>query len=567
MRFNQTVFFAMKRFFVACSSYLNSRHRAWEKFRELYTLEFSEYGDIHSVWSDYNNDSCVVSIVFLDDLLDDQTSAELQTSLSDCCEYLIDNVTRRCQKSGELFIFAYSFSDAFDPIRSAKRRSKKLREKIKLAEALETLCSRYAFLYVLDIDACFEPIGTERAFDSRNWYFARSRLSNFGMEQLVSSIRKIATRYQDPPHKVLVLDCDNTLWGGVVGEEGITGIQLGTDGLGKAFFDFQKAIRCLKDEGVLLALSSKNNIEDVWEVFDKHDSMLLKRKDLVAAKVDWNEKSKNILALSKELDLNVNSFVFWDDSPVEREKASFAIPEMLTVEVPSEVHHWPTLLKTLFEFARFYVTEEDRQKTAQYEARYKFIESKNNATDEDSFLKSIALRGEFIKLNQGNIARAVQLCQKTNQFNLTTKRYTSEQLLAFAANDTDFCVLARLTDRFADYGLVGLVCLREIDRQTLLLENLLLSCRVLGRKFEFWIMDKILALAACRGYKQICAVFVDSGKNLVSKDYLPNCGFLPNGVEMDSSIGLAKNGKNVKVFMRNLEPLKCFDRRIYEGRY
>ncbi len=555
----------MKRLLVACSSYLNSRHRAWVRLREQYSLEFSEYGDIHSIWSDHNKDACVASIVFLEDLLDAKPKAELQTSLSDCCEYVIDNITRRCEKSGELFIFGYSFSDTFDPIRSAKRCSKKLRAKIKFAEALETLCERYKSLYVLDIDACLESLGTERSFDPRNWYFARTRLSNLGMEQLVSSVQKIATRYQDPPHKVLVLDCDNTLWGGVVGEEGLAGIQLGTDGPGKAFFDFQKTIRRLKEEGVLLALSSKNNIEDVWEVFDKHDSMLLKRKDLVAAKVDWSEKSKNIRALSKELDLNVNSFVFWDDNPVEREKARFAIPEMLTVEVPSEIHHWPALLETMFEFARFYVTEEDRQKTAQYEARYKFIESKNNAADEDSFLKSIALKGELIELNQGNIARAVQLCQKTNQFNLTTNRYTSEQLLALAANDKEFCVLARLTDRFADHGLVGLVCLRELDRQTLMLENLLLSCRVLGRKFEFWIMNKILALATRRGYKQICGLFVDSGKNVVSRDYLPGCGFVAVERATGSLEQIAIHNENAQLFLRDLRSLETFDQDIYEN--
>jgi len=555
----------MKKLLVACSSYLNSRHRAWGKAREKYILEFSEYGEIHSIWSEQNKEACAVSIVFLDDLIDGQSKAALPRSISDCCEFLIDNITRRCEKSGELFIFCYSFSITFDPIRSAKRCSPKLKEKIKFTEALESLSDRYKSFYFLDIDACLESLGAERAFDSRNWYFARTRLSNLGMDQLVSSVLKIATRYQHPPHKVLVLDCDNTLWGGVVGEEGLAGIQLGTDGLGKAFVDFQKTIRHLKDEGVLLALSSKNNIEDVWEVFDKHDSMHLKREDLVAAKVDWNEKSKNIAAISKKLDLNVSSFVFWDDDIVEREKAKLAIPEMLTVDVPTDVHRWPALLETMFEFARFYVTDEDRKKTAQYEARSKFIELKNNAADEDYFLKSISLKGELIGLNQGNIARAVQLCQKTNQFNLTSNRYTYEQLWELASYDVEFCMLARLTDRLTDHGLVGLVCLRELDSETLILENLLLSCRVLGRKFEFWIMDKILAMAVRRGYKNIYGLFVDSGKNLVSKSYLRDCGFVAIDRPAESIKNLSIKNENSYVFMRDLRPLESFDRNIYEN--
>lgn len=535
--------------------------------REQYTLEFSEYGDIHSIWSDRNKDACVLSIAFLDDLLDAQPKEESSKLLSDCCQYLIDNLTRRCEKSGELFIFGYSFSDTFDPIRGAKRFSQKWKERIHFAEALETLCERYKSFYVLDIDACLESLGTERAFDVRNWYFARTRLSSTGMERLVNSVTKIANRYQYPPRKVLVLDCDNTLWGGVVGEEGLAGLQLGTDGVGKVFFDFQKTLLRLKDEGVLLALSSKNNIEDVWEVFDRHDSMLLKRKDLVAAKVDWNEKPKNILSLSKELDLNVNSFVFWDDSPIEREKARFAIPEMLTVEVPSEIHHWPALLETMFEFKRFYVTDDDRQKTAQYEARYKFIESKNKAADEDSFLKSITLKGELIELNQSNIARAVQLCQKTNQFNLSTHRYAYEELLELARHNREFCVLARLADRFGDHGLVGLVCLRELDPKTLVLENLLLSCRVLGRKFEFWIMDKIISLAIKRGYQQLCGVFVDSGKNAVSRGFLPACGFVPVERTTESIKQLSIHIENAHLFLRDLRPLDSFDRSIYDNQH
>jgi FkbH-like protein len=555
----------MKKFLVTCSSYVNSRHPTWERMEKQYALEFSEYSDIHSNWSDKRKDACVASIVFLDDLIDARPNVEQSTLLSDACQYLIDNITRRCERSSELFIFCYSFSDAFDSVRSAKQSSKKWKAKIKFAEALENLCERYKSFYMLDIDACLESFGTERAFDKRNWYFARMRLSNLGIGELVSAICKIATRHQNPPRKVLVLDCDNTLWGGVVGEEGLAGIQLGTDGPGKAFFDFQKTIRHLKNEGVLLALSSKNNIDDVWEVFDKHESMLLKREDLVAAKVDWSEKSKNILALAEELDLNVDSFVFWDDNPVEREKARLSIPEMLTVEVPSEIHHWPALLKTMFEFASFYVTEEDRLKTEQYEARYKFIESKNNAKDEDLFLKSIGLKGELIELDHGNIARAVQLCQKTNQFNLTTIRYTADQLLDLAKYDKEFCVLARLTDRFADHGLVGLVCLRELDRHTLLLENLLLSCRVLGRKFEFWIMYKILALSISRGYKQIGGVFVDSGKNIVCRDYLLNCGFLPIEAQTNASIKFLNYGESAKLFIRDLGALESFDKELYES--
>jgi FkbH-like protein len=294
--------------------------------------------------------------------------------------------------------------------------------------------------------------------------------------------------------------------------------------------------------------------------------MLIIRTDLVAAKVDWNEKSQNIRALARDLDLNVNSFVFWDDNPIEREKARLAIPEMLTVDVPNEIHHWPSLLETMFEFSRFHVTDEDRKKTTQYEARYKFIESKSKALDENSFLRSIVLKGELIKLSESNITRAIQLCQKTNQFNLTTRRYSHEELNNLSNDDFEFCMLAKLTDRFSDHGLVGLVCLRELNSQTLLLENLLLSCRVLGRKFEFWIMDQIISLANRRGYTELLGLYLDSGKNTVSKDYLSTCGFLLAESTMERNQELGKlYSDDLQVFTRDLRPLDCFKRELYES--
>jgi FkbH-like protein len=556
----------MNTIFVASTSFLNPRHKSWQQLSDVSHVGFSEYGDLKSIVAEENLEKTVIGVFFHDDIQDSFTGMRCAEENSDYLASLLMLIETRCRKSRSPLVFCYSFFEEYDAVRDAKNISMKQRSKQSFVDSLNRLKEDYDFLFTIDIDKCVMSIGALRAFDQRAWYFAKSRLTNEGLATIIHSVSLILQRYRLAPHKVLVLDCDNTLWGGVVGEDGISGLAIGTDGIGKVFTDFQKVILNLKNEGVLLAISSKNNVEDVWRVFDEHEAMLLKRSDIVAAKIDWNEKSSNILDLARELDLNVSSFVFWDDNPVEREKTRLVVPEMLTVDVPNNVNDWPSLLQNIFEFARYSITEEDKKKTDQYAARQQFIESRNHAVDEGSFLKGLCLEGELLQLAEGNISRAVQLCQKTNQFNLTTRRFFADDLKRFSLEDAEFCMLARLKDRFSDHGIVALYCMRSLDKRTILIENILLSCRVLGRQFEFWIMSKILEIARSRGYTEIFALFADSGKNIVAKEYLTHCGF--ERIEL-RDLPREKLGTSfhddLEVFTRNTDELKHFFADAYEN--
>lgn len=556
----------MNKILVTSTSFLNHRHKSWQQLFLDSEIEFSNYGDLQSIITPCNLQKKVICVFFADDIYDSFTGSRSDEDISTYLENLLLLIEKRCRESSSLFIFCYSFHEEYNPIRDAKKISAKQASRENFTRSLIKLKDQYEFLFTIDIEKCVASIGTLRAFDQRNWYFAKSRLTNEGLSNLIDSVHLIMRRYKIAPHKVLVLDCDNTLWGGVIGEDGIDSIAIGTDGIGKAFADFQKVILRLKNEGILLALSSKNNVDEVWKVFAEHEGMVLQQSDIVIAKINWNEKSHNILNMANELDLNVNSFVFWDDSPIEREKTRLAIPEMLTVEVSDNVHDWPSLLESLFELSRFFTTEEDRNKTAQYEARHKFIESQNQALNEQSFLKTLNLKGELIKLTDGNIARAVQLCQKTNQFNLTTRRFSGEDLKKFNANTPEFCMLARLKDRFSDHGIVALFCLREFDNKTILIENILLSCRVLGRQFEFWIMSRIIDVASSNGYTRILALFIDSGRNTVAKEYLTDCNF--KRIEIDNAMidKLADSYQSgMEVFSRGINNLENFIWDAYES--
>lgn len=549
---------------VACSSFLNPMHKSWQIIRQVHHLEFADYGDIQSIASERHIDKKVVAVFFADDQTDTFNGSITQQGDIDYYNYLLSLIESRCTNSKSQFIFCFSFYENFDPVRTAKNQSAKQLNKEHFVRKLYQLRSMFSCLFTIDLDECFGFIGTQRAYDLRNWYFAKSRLSNEGLTCLVNSLHQVFSRQIKAAHKVLVLDCDNTLWGGVIGEDGLSGLKIGTDGIGKVFIDFQQVILALKNHGVLLTLASKNNQEDVWKVFDEHESMILQRKDIIAAKINWKEKSANIRELASELGLDLNSFVFWDDNPLEREKTRLAIPEILTVDVMDDIHNWPAQLERLFEFSKFFVSEDDKNKTAQYVEREQFIKLKSEVSDELSFLKSLNLNAELLALSSGNIARAVQLCQKTNQFNLTTQRFSAEKLQEFADIDVNFCQLARLVDRFSDHGIVGLFCLRPLTTDILLIENILLSCRILGRQFEFWLMSEIITIARSKGFKEIIGQFIVSGKNTVARDFLTTCGFSRVTLKhLERTDLIAASHENTEFFSRGVNDLENFERGVY----
>ena len=235
------------------------------------------------------------------------------------------------------------------------------------------------------------------------------RLSLLGLKAVDNSIACILNRIYNTNAKVLVLDCDNTLWGGIIGEEGLSKIILGTDGIGKAYIDFQKTILKLQESGIILSLCSKNNEDDVWDVFNNHPAMVLKKNKITNSRINWSEKYLNLIQIAEELSLSLNSLVFWDDDAVERAKIKSKLPEVNVIDVPDEIIHWAKILDELDVFGKFDTYADDKEKSKQYKSKLEYDNKKKLSNDMTAFLKTIQMKPKIIRLAKKNISRASQL--------------------------------------------------------------------------------------------------------------------------------------------------------------
>ena len=390
-------------------------------------------------------------------------------------------------------------------------------------------------IYYIDIDNFFSEIGFNICFDSRNFYHLRCPLSLDGLEVFINSIKNTINSIKLPKKKVLLLDCDNTLWGGVLGEVGMSNLILGQDGAGQAFKDFQKAIKRVKNFGIILVLLSKNNEKDVRNVLKNHQDMIIKESDIASFKVNWRSKSHNISELSNELYLNSDSFVFWDDNPIEREVVKKTHKKVEVINPDKNVENWP---RQLLEYKHFYknkITKEDKVKTIQYQKRTKFLKEKNNSINEKNYLKSINLSPEIINLNKSNYLRAEQMCGKINQFNFTTKRYDINQL-----KNLDYCKLINLKDIYGDHGRVGLFGLK-VFKNFIFVDLFLLSCRILGRYLENWIYQEILKIQKKLKKPKIIFEFISTEKNIVTENFIKNIKLKKLGINELKKINFLNN--------------------------
>jgi FkbH-like protein len=500
------------------SSFLLPKNKSWNSLEKKFKLEFSNYGNWSGVLINSKSEDVISIILFLDDLIDHKNKTEDEIKL--LLESFTDHLSNRLSMHNSPILVFFSSCDSSHLFIRARKITKNERINQWFMSKLADLAEKYSYLFFFDIDKIFSEFGLENSLDQRNWYVARSRFSAKGIKQIANVIERILNRYKFSPSKMLLLDCDNTIWGGVIGEDGIRGIILGEDGLGQAFIDFQQSLKKLSRDGVLLALVSKNNASEVWNVFENHNSMVLKKEDIISFKIDWNDKSYNIKKIADEINISLDSLVFWDDNPIERDKVKNILPEVYTIEVPLDVFQWSKYLESLDCFAKFNITKEDLNKTKQYRSRADFIKESAAVVDEHSYLKSIDLRALAFELDESNISRAVQLCSKTNQFNLRSIRHNSEDLHSIARKNNEFCFLTKLSDKYGDHGIVGLVCLTEINKEIIFLDTFLLSCRILGRYFETWMLYQSLMRAKKNNYKYLAAEFIDSGRNSVAKNFL-----------------------------------------------
>jgi FkbH-like protein len=523
-----------RKLILAGSSFLLPNHYSWKTLQNKYKLEFSIYGDIGGALLKSDSKDIVVIILHLQDI-------KGQKFQVDAFHIIFSILKKRLITSNAPLIFSICGGAEFNVIRSVKKLQIHQKFYSDLISKLEEFAKLYLNFYFIDFDRQFSITGWDKKFDNRNWYFSHCRFSSLGLNEIAQSLDLVLTRHYSPASKVLLLDCDNTLWGGVVGEDGIDGIILGQDGLGMAYVDFQKEIVRLYNEGVLLVITSKNNEKDVWDVFDNHSAMILKKDMIVAWKIDWKEKSENIISLSQQLDLGLHSFVFWDDNPLERDKVKISIPQVLTINVPDDFLEWPKYLRELNCFAKFQVIKEDLKKTKQYQARGKFIRDSQLVADIDSYLDSINLAPSAQSINKSNIARAAQMCLKTNQFNLRSIRYSEADLLNLSNKQKEFCFLTSLSDVYGDHGIVGLSCMILVNKEIAFIDTFLMSCRVLGRHLESWTLYEMLKRCKTLNIKYLIGEFVPTSRNNIASNFFKEHNFKPLKFNNDLMIIVSKN--------------------------
>ncbi len=336
--------------------------------------------------------------------------------------------------------------------------------------------------------------------------------------------------------KCLVLDLDNTLWGGVIGDDGLEGIVIGQgSALGEAYAGFQDYCRELARRGVILAVCSKNDEANALEPFAKHPDMVLQRADLACFVANWSDKAANIRVIAGELNIGLDSLVFIDDNPFERDLVRRELPMVAVPEVGDDPTFYARTLADAGYFEGLAVTDEDRERTGQYHGNQARAALQASATDLDSYLRGLEMELIWRRFDRLGLQRIVQLINKSNQFNLTTRRYTEEEVLAVMADSNALGLQLRLTDRFGDNGVIAIVIGRLREGGELDIDTWLMSCRVLGRQVEPTTLNLIAAEAKRMGARRLRGDYIPTAKNGMVKDHYPKLGFKPLATTQDGA--------------------------------
>jgi len=396
----------------------------------------------------------------------------------------------------------------------------------ELNRRLLALCATVSDCVFFDVDEVAARYGRANWRDARLFLSSRLPISAGAFGTYARGLVRTMSVLFRAPRKVLCTDLDNTLWGGVLGEDGAHGIVTGSAFPGNCYLEYQRYLKQLAARGILLALVSKNNEADVEEAFQLRSADLAVRLDtFVAKKIGWNEKSDALRALARDLSLGLDSFVFVDDNPTECEAIRQYLPEVAVVQVPVD-KPWELvgMLADKWFFDSAAITEDDVNRSKEYEAQAQRDALRETTTSRDEFLQSLGIVCTFVSAVHAPLARTVQLLAKTNQFNLTTRRHSSKEVESFATAAGGQAVAVRVRDRFGDAGVVGLVLATQQGDQCVI-DSLLLSCRVIGRGIETALLSFVAQQAARMGSRWLVGEYIESKKNAPCADFYSQHGF------------------------------------------
>ena len=379
-------------------------------------------------------------------------------------------------------------------------------------------------LIIFDINNYADPISSKNWFDNAKYKFARIPFSLENLNYYTYKLSRLISVIFGGSKKVLVLDLDNTLWGGVIGDDGIKNIKIGyKDKISLSFLNFQKYLKKLKSRGILLAVCSKNTEKIAKDAFKKKN-MPLKLSDFVSFKANWNDKATNIKEISKELNLSMDSFVFFDDNPIERDIVRKNIPQLSVPEINSDPSKYIRDIVTPGYFDVLSYSKEDLKRTQTYKSNIKRHNLLKKSVDIDSYLMSLNMKSNMSKFNLNNIERLEQLFLRCNQFNLTTTRYQKKDIINFIKNKDNYTLQVDLSDKFGQNGIVSLL-VGNLSDNTLVIENWVMSCRVLSRTLEQAILKKIIYDLKKFNVNKIIGLYKPSSKNQLVIEHYKNLNF------------------------------------------
>jgi FkbH-like protein len=360
--------------------------------------------------------------------------------------------------------------------------------------------------------------------DPRYWTLAKQAVSLDALPLLTKHLVAVIAASLGLSRKCLVLDLDGTLWGGVVGEDGLGGIKLGPAAEGEAFVAFQEYLLALKERGVILAVCSKNDEATAKEPFEQHPDMRIKLDDLAAFVANWDPKAKNLTRIANSMDLSTDALTFVDDQPAERAAVRAALPEVDVIQLPADPAYYVSTLSSYPFFETTGYTSEDRHRASQYRARALLKEAEAEAHSLEEFLEGLEMKAIVADFDELHLNRIVQLIGKTNQFNLTGRRHSRAAVEKMVGDPGYVCFYLKLSDRLADHGLVGVV-IGELSGDALEIDTLLMSCRVIGRTVETTMLDHLMMRGAELGAARVLGIYVPSAKNRQVADLYERHGF------------------------------------------
>ena len=350
--------------------------------------------------------------------------------------------------------------------------------------------------------------------------------------------------------KCLILDLDNTLWGGIIGDDGLENIQIGSLGIGKAFTKLQKWAKELKERGIIIAICSKNNEAIAKEPFEKHNEMVLRLSDISIFVANWKNKADNIRYIQEVLNIGFDSMVFIDDNPAEREIVRQSLPDVVVPEIPEDPALYVPYLtsKNLFETASY--TKNDKDRTLQYQQEAERKKLTASVTNMDDYLKSLEMEGEIDSFKNEDVSRIAQLSQMSNQFNLRTKRYSEQEILFFMNSNKHETYSIKLKDKFGDYGLVSFIILEKSNGDSYFIDTWIMSCRVLKRGLEYYAMNKVVNdINDLKAFK-IIGEYIETAKNKLVCDLLKELQFIEDEKIENNYFLKLKNYKPFKTFIK-----------------